>query len=68
MTSPLWNADAFEQNATGRAVENVMGVASLPISGAAGNSVDGATSLERMGVALLKNIMTPQVVDLESAL
>lgn len=63
MTNPLWSVDAFQLNATGRAVENVMGVASLPVS-----SIGSAMSPGRMGVALLKNIVTPQVVDLESTL
>jgi len=57
------DVDTFEINAVGRAVEGVMSIASTPVSARGrGGTLDG------FGVALIKNIMTPQIVDLESTL
>jgi hypothetical protein len=69
--------DSFELNAIGRAVETILGVASLPrlsretscTSSTMSPDVQGGihnTPQARNGVALLKNIITPQFVDLES--
>ena len=74
------NGSQFEMNVIARSVESVLGVTSLPVGSAttrdvhvqqdhqAGDTSNAATSTHARGIALLKNIMTPQTVDLESVL
>jgi len=92
----LWSAilgsssgpDSFELKAVGRAVETILGVASLPMpcgksphrvaieaenfspddNRSRGSTASGHHPTANQGVALLKNIITPQIVDLESML
>ncbi|KAK4445134.1 hypothetical protein QBC34DRAFT_429266 [Podospora aff. communis PSN243] len=52
-------ADSFELNTVARSIETILGVATLPVA----PSRNG----EPASIAMLRNIITPQVVDLESA-
>jgi len=77
------SADSFELNAIARSVESTLCVSSMPVATAYSSfpsndtqhvsSDDTAQSIAsdshpKSRVALLKNIITPQIVDLESAL
>ena len=58
------SADSFELNAVGRAVETVLGVSCLPVR----VNTRSANSEADLGIAMLNNIMSNQIVDLESTL
>jgi len=83
LLSSTSSADSFELNAIARSVESTLGVALLPVptaelahssntQGASSDSTESGSVASnphpQSRVALLKNIITPQIVDLESAL